>query len=178
MEIWKDIPGYEGSYQASNLGRIKSLERTCYSTKKHNHKRLKKETIRKQTVNKHGYNCVLLSVSLERKLITVHRLVILSFKENPSKKQTVNHIDGNKLNNHIENLEWATWSENSKHSFDIGLQKPRKGIYHHNVKLTEEQVLGIRKLKGKYKEKEIALMYGITKGHVGAILRRMIWKHI
>lgn len=113
VEIWKDIPGYEGLYQVSNLGRVKSLGRILnngrgqYSIK---------EAILKQNPNEKGYLMVCLT-DRGKKTHKVHRLVAQSFIKHPGGKCEVNHIDGSKLNNKACNLEWVTHRENMQHSF-------------------------------------------------------------
>lgn len=105
-EIWKDIPGYEGLYQASNYGNVRSM----------NYNRTGQVRELKQNF-KNGYCFVL----LRRKNCYVHRLIAETFLENPENKPQVNHIDGDKHNNHVSNLEWCTVSENEKHKYRIGL---------------------------------------------------------
>lgn len=116
-EIWKDIPEYEGLYQVSNLGRIKSLERFIY--KGHHNT----EKILKQTKCKNGYYYVSLCKDKKVKIIQVHRLVAITFLNNPDNLQIINHIDGNKENNNINNLEWCSYSHNEKEAYKIGLKK-------------------------------------------------------
>ena len=116
-EIWKDIPNYENSYQVSNLGRVKSLGN------KSNHK---KEIILKQS-NVMNYQCVSLRKNNKAKMFKIHRLVAQTFIPNPSNLPQVNHKDGNKLNNKLNNLEWCTASENIKHAFKTGLKKSLRG---------------------------------------------------
>lgn len=123
-EIWKDIEGYEGLYQISNLGRVKSLFRT-YTTKSKNqftefimtHK--VNEKIIKQSVNKMGYYQVCLYNKEKKKNMLVHRLIAEAFIPNPENKPTVNHIDGNTKNNSLNNLEWATMQEQINHSVNV-----------------------------------------------------------
>lgn len=114
-EIWKDIQGYEGLYQVSNLGRIKSL---------------KKEKILKpsvQYINKHK-NYKRLKVSLTKNHIKkdfmVHQLVARAFIHNPNNYNLINHIDGNTLNNYVSNLEWCAQKYNVQHSISRQLKKP------------------------------------------------------
>jgi hypothetical protein len=106
MEIWKDIPDYEGLYQASNLGRIKSLERIA----KNNHKI--KEKILKPQNNKNGYLSVNLYKNNKMKRKLIHRLVALTFIKNVNNYLYINHKDKNKNNNCLKNLEWCTQSYN------------------------------------------------------------------
>jgi len=112
-EVWKDVVGYEGRYQISNAGALKSLSY-------HGHKRVK---IRKPVCRK-GYMVFQVHNEHGRKNIFAHRLVALHFIPNPHNKPFVNHIDGNKANNHYTNLEWCTQSENAQHAYAIGLINP------------------------------------------------------
>ena len=106
MEIWKDIEGYEGRYQISNLGRVKSLSRTIDVGGKF--KRFQPERILKPSKGVKGYLLVELYKNNCSKMKRVHRLVAESFIPNPKKLLSVNHIDENKENNTMENLEWCT----------------------------------------------------------------------
>jgi hypothetical protein len=134
MEIWKDIVGYEGLYQVSDLGRVRSLDRIIKGNKGSEY--LKKGKILKQTFNLKKYSQVNLSkygVDYHKR---VHRLVAETFIPNPEMKPQVNHIDGNKNNNHVINLEWNTESENVIHAYRLGLNvrskfagKERRPVY-------------------------------------------------
>jgi len=113
-EIWKDIKGYEGLYQVSNIGRVKSLDRTFIN--KIGHKQHTKERIMKLGTDKDGYLQVSLCDSSGKvKRFYVHRLVCEAFHENPKNKPCVNHIDEDKTNNIASNLEWCTYEENNNH---------------------------------------------------------------
>ena len=111
MEVWKDIPGYEGLYQVSNLGRVKSLPRLRYNG---NTWYLTKEIVRKPCIGEQGYERVTLSKDKVKKTHLVHRLVAIAFIPNPENKPEVNHIrEFEKRNNCVDNLEWATSEENN-----------------------------------------------------------------
>ncbi len=115
MENWKSIKGYEGLYEISDHGRVKSLDARCYGKIKVNKK------------DKDGYDKVWLSKNSKKKPYFVHRLVAIHFIDNPENKPIVNHIDGVKDNNHVSNLEWATRSENDIHAFKLGLRRVSDG---------------------------------------------------
>jgi len=117
VEVWKDIVGYENLYQVSNIGRIKSL------SNRSNHK---DEKILKDFVVQ-GYKCINLFKNSIGKMYKVHRLVAQAFISNTENYKEINHIDGNKTNNNVNNLEWCNRSENMKHSYKIGLHKAQKG---------------------------------------------------
>lgn len=111
IEIWKSIPGFEGRYEASNFGRIKSLERIVPA--RHSSGRTVKERILVLAVNSAGYK--VFSTGSKSEVQTVHRSVAIAFILNPEGKTSVNHIDGDKLNNNVSNLEWVTVQENAVH---------------------------------------------------------------
>jgi len=125
-EIWKDIEGYEGLYRVSNLGRIKSLpfEYLCGHHK--TQLMLNQEKIKKLVKSRYGYLLVGLNKNGVCNKTSVHRIVAINFLENPENKKEVNHKNGIKADNRVENLEWNTPSENSKHAFRIGLKKRKK----------------------------------------------------
>lgn len=122
IEEWKYVVGCEGFYKISNKGRVKSLSRIVKSKKQ----RLINENILKQNISKNGYFRVKLRSKIN-KLALVHRLVAMAFIPNQENKPQVNHIDGNKTNNNVNNLEWVTPSENIKHSYKIGLHSQVRG---------------------------------------------------
>lgn len=120
-EIWKDIKEYEGLYQVSNLGNVRSLN--------YNRQKITKQL--RPYKNIRGYWVVSLFKNNKQKTKMVHRLVAESFIENIENNIIVNHKDGNKNNNCADNLEWCTPQYNIKEAFRMGLNKPRKGTEHH-----------------------------------------------
>ena len=117
MEVWKSCVGLEGLYEVSNFGNVRSVERMvphyCGGLKKSPSKLLKPGK------GKNGYLTLSLCVDGEKSNHAVHRLVALAFIANPNHKVQVNHKDGNKHNNNVENLEWVTVSENAKHGYGV-----------------------------------------------------------
>ena len=126
-EIWKPIEGYEGLYEISNFGNVKSLARS-WNFRDYGNGKVQvvksKEKILKNTISKCGYMQARLSKNNKHGLKAVHRLVAKAFIPNPENKPQVNHIDGNKQNNRVDNLEWCNNSENQLHAWKLGLQTP------------------------------------------------------
>ena len=157
-EIWKDIQGYEGFYQISNFGRVKSLARLSIQ----NH--LLPEKILKQS-ELNGYYKVNLQNKEGVKSHQVHRLVAIAFLANTDNKPCVNHIDGDKHNNNVNNLEWCTVSENNKHAYKMGLASP--------VNKTPIKATNIQTGEVKYFESqtEAANVLNTSKGHINDCLK-------
>jgi hypothetical protein len=124
METWKPVKDYEGSYEISNFGRVRSVDRY---TQTWNGQVFKKGVLKKLKEDKDGYYKVWLSKESKKKPFFVHRLVAQAFLSNDKLHPVVNHLDGDKKNNHVDNLEWCTRSRNDKHAFSIGLRKPSDG---------------------------------------------------
>ena len=125
--IWKTIDGYDGYYEVSDEGEIRSVDRYVEYTKGKHKGTLSfiKGRVMKQSVNTAGYLVVNLRKNGTANVALVHILVATAFLENPNNLPTVNHKDGNKCNNSILNLEWASYSENNIHALKIGLRNPR-----------------------------------------------------
>lgn len=125
-EVWKDIPGYESCYQASNLGRIKSCNRLVKY--KNGKTQPIKEKILKQNISTSGYLQVSLCKNNIREKVMVHRVIAITFIENKENKPTVNHINEIKTDNRVENLEWATYKE----QINCGNVKMKIGVSNKN----------------------------------------------
>lgn len=179
-EIWKDINGYEGIYQISNLGNLKSLDRECYNSRYGSFKR--EGGLMKTPLNSDGYPYCTLSKNGVPRTYKVHRLVAEAFISKDDQKKFVNHKDGIKSNNKVSNLEWCTHSENIKHAFEIGLNKSKNGEDHYRAKLTKKDVLEIRKIfndpQNNLTKKEVAKKYGVTDVSISYIVLRKTWKDI
>lgn len=173
-EVWKDVIGYEGYYQVSNLGKIKSITRFT------SHNRLLKEHLLKPAISKYGYYRVTLSKGNKKINKCIHRLIALVFIENPNNYPEVNHINGIKTDNRVENLEWVTCQQNIQHAFKMGLSFVQGSETHHKAKLTQKQVDYIRK-NYKFRDKNfgataLAKKFGITPSTITLITKNKNWR--
>lgn len=168
-EVFEDLKGYEDSYQISDYGRIFTKRRLIGNQIYYG-----KELIPQLT--KDGYLKVTLCKNGICKKYYLHRLVATNFLENLNNLSQVNHKDGNKLNNKIDNLEWCSKQDNQKHAVKEGLMQ--HGQDRPSSKLTESQVLEIYKLKGVLKAQDIANIYNVSKNTICCILRGSKWKYL
>lgn len=182
-EIWKDIPGYEGIYQVSNFGRVKSVERYSNDNKR---KRLLKEKILKQGNHKLGYKNIHLVKDGVEKILSIHRLVALAFIPNPDNLPFINHKDENRSNNYLDNLEWCTQKYNVNYGNCINKRKEtwkkndsflkaNETKKKNNSRGHEIEIYSISKLNNEityYKSIcEASRITGILKSHIGECCR-------
>lgn len=165
QEIWKDVPEYEGTYQISNLGNIRSL----------NYNNNKKTKNISQRIHKNGYLTVTICKNKIKKNKSVHRLVALAFLPNPNNYKCVNHIDGNKLNNYVENLEWCTHKQNTAHAIQHGLSNPHFMLGKTGIKNKLSKKIFQCDLQGNIIKKwdcisDAARFYGIRSGNISNCL--------
>ena len=181
-EVFTDIRDYEGYYQVSNYGNVRSLDRVI--KEKTGKTQTLKGRILKQRINPGGYHYIELGKNGTKATFAVHQLVAQAFIPNPDSKPTVNHIDGNKLNNSVANLEWSTYSENLKHAYKTGLRRTVKfsevGSKNYKRKLKPEQVIEIKRLlaAGSLTHKEIATKFSVARSTVTEIKSGRRWKHL
>jgi len=155
-EIWKSIKGYENLYWISSFGNVRSVR-----------KYLKHEVRR-------GYHRVDLCKNGKTKKWFVHRLVAFAFIPNPKLKPFINHIDGNKSNNKIPNLEWVTNLENIRHAIKLGLRNSE--TWYGRAKLTIEQVREIRKRFKQGCGMQLAHEFNVSDTTIYRIVNKRIWK--
>lgn len=170
-EIWKDIIGYEGLYQVSNLGKVRSIQRTIrYNGIGKGGGTYSYPSIElKKCLNTVGYYQVSLSVNNHRKRYMIHRLVAAAFCTHPIGKDYVNHIDGNYLNNRADNLEWVSSVENTHHAIVNGFHKIY-GEDSHRAKFSNEQAGIIREIKEKgVSTKDLSILLGVHKSCINRI---------
>lgn len=178
-EIWKPIPGYEGYYEVSSYGRVRSVDRTIRTASGELRRHVGQ--ILKFEVDKDNYRRVGLFRGGLRSRQRVHRLVALVFCGKPSEGQEVRHLDGDPANNRVENLRWGSQSENRQDSVAHGTSVhflPGQG--HPSSKLSANQVREIRELYATrdIPQWQIGERFGIARGTVSNIVRRKAWKHI
>lgn len=175
MEIWKKIKGFK-DYEVSNFGKIRSLDRVVVF--KNGRKQFYKGKILKQNKHNLGYRDIKIYKKGKAIRFYTHRLVYFTFKGG-NKKLQINHIDGNKSNNKLENLELCTGSHNIKHAFKSKLKLPTKGEDIHCSVLTEKLVKKFRKLNRQGKSiYSIAKDYKFNYSTVSDAVRKKTWKHI
>lgn len=168
-EIFEDLTGYEESYQISDQGRI-------FTKRRLDGNRIIYGKELRPSITKDGYLKISLYKDSIEKRFYLHRLVAQQFIPNPDNLPQVNHIDGNKFNNKVTNLEWCTKEENQSHAVLHSLMQ--RGSNRPSAKLTEEQVLEIYKLKGVMSGKEIGEHYGVSKNTINLILRGKKWSYL
>ena len=168
-ELWRDIENYEGLYKVSNFGRVKSFH-------------FGREKLLKAGVSNTGYVNVSLTKNKTKKNFNVHVLVAKAFIPNPDGKREVNHIDGDKLNNCVDNLEWVTGSENTRHAIQNGQMKIKKGSQCYQAKLTDEQVRYIRENytahHHEFGEKALAKKFNVSSSTICDIISWRTYKNI
>lgn len=180
IEVWKPVLGFEDFYEVSNLGRVKSLYR---HVKRSNGTdlRLNERILRPGLSGRHPnqYWAVCLQAQSKKRTARVHRLMCESFYGINQYKKYVNHIDGNKQNNLLTNLEWCTSGENQRHAYRTGLKPRNMGINNGRSKLDENTVRTIKSLlKTDISQVDIAKKLGVNVIRVNSIKAGRTWKHV
>lgn len=174
-EEWRDIVGFDGFYQISNRGKVRS-----YGGR--NGQRKGEEYLRALNATHDGYLKVRLIKGAKDITKRVHVLVAEAFIPNPNNFTTVNHKDGDKTNNHVENLEWADRSKQMIHAYALGLKKPIRGSKNSQAKLTDDDV---RYIKNHYKRGSrefgtvaLSKIFGVSNRVIGLVVRGLSYKDV
>lgn len=174
-EEWRDIKEFEGYYQISNLGRVRSLSRKVKSKWGYV---LRQGKIRAIDFDNFGYPTCRLSKNGKHKNKRIHVLICEAFLGGKKPNEEVNHIDGNKANSILSNLELVTRSGNIKHAYKLGLRKPKYGEQNHLSKLTEKQVLDIFSQRDSSIAKVLSEKYCVSTDTIYDIWSGTKWAHL
>lgn len=166
QEIWKPVQGFEGRYEVSSFGRIKALERKLHYKDGRTGKL--SEKILRGTCMNIGYMSITFDSKTRR---FVHQVVAQAFLGAAEYRQTVNHKDGNKINNHVENLEWATYKENNNHARKTGLNN-QHGEKTNLSKYSDQFIGAVRNVHNKYSPnyEDLGRLFGLTGCHARQIV--------
>ena len=176
QEIWKPIAGYEGLYEVSSLGNVRSNDREI------THRNGRRYRVKGRTLvfsKPHGYHQVTLCDGNSKKPHKVHRLVASAFIPRTPGKDVVNHLDGNKGNNSVSNLEWTCPKGNARHARDAGLVNTARGELSGGAKLSSDDIKAIRSmLRSGRRQSEIASEFGVTQSNISRISTNDVWAHL
>lgn len=174
-EEWRDVVGYEGFYQVSSLGRVRSCDRVIRDSFGHN--RFRRSRLLSPTIDKYGYYKLHLSKNNVRGYFTIHVLVAKAFLGNRPDGLQVNHINGVKTDNCLGNLEYVSGSRNIVHAQDMGLKPVGSRCW--QAKLSEADVSNIKLLISQgARIVDIAKRYGVVKETISSIKQGITWKHV
>lgn len=175
-EIWKPVVGLEEAYEVSTFGNVRSVARE-YEINGGTYK--KKSVLLKGSISSNGYHRHTLSFLNKRVYKNTHRIVAEAFIPNSENKPQINHKDGNKLNNCVDNLEWCDAKQNLNHAYQTGLAKGKAGSKNSMADLTESQVLEIvRFYKAGMKQVDIAKKFGQKFQNISCIVNGKSWTSV
>jgi hypothetical protein len=182
-EAYLPVIGFEGAYEVSNIGNVRSVDRIVVHKRNRFDKSFPVFYAGRQLtkkINKYGYVVVCLMKNGDRKDALIHRLVASAFIDNPQYLPQVNHIDADKQNNTVDNLEWVTAQQNVDHAMSHNLQNFAWGDQLPQATLTKDQVVEIKKLlkEGKLNQREIARLFGVGKNAIWFIAKGLTWKKV
>lgn len=185
MEIWKPVKDYEDYYEISTLGRLKSFKREYWSGVNFSSKKIQEEFITYGTTHNQGYKVYGLNKNGLYKGVKIHRLVAQAFIPNPDNLPQVNHKDGNKANNKVDNLEWCTPLYNMRHSFETGLNIPSFKKISTNGDNSYTKIINsniVRNIREEFKkgktQRQLMDIFKLKRSHINDIVRNKTWKNI
>ena len=169
-ETWAQFPGYEGPYEVSSEGRFRRVIGGKGA--------IAGRMITNRRLSTKGYVVVEVSRGDIKARFLAHQVVATAFLGAAPPGHFVNHKDGNEQNNSVGNLEWATPAENNRHAFETGLMRPHFGTENGRARLTEAQVIEIRRLKGVAGQAKLASRYGVAKSTIQWVQNGRNWSHV
>jgi len=169
--IWRSIPGYKNIYEASPEGLIRRIAPA---------RGLSVPMLMKQYIGTDGYCRIFISIRHKKKTLMVHNLILLAFKGLPKEGEYGSHLDGIRRNNNLENLVWRTFSAIQYNTYNNLNKKAPRGNKHHNAKLTEIDIKGIKSLliSKHFTNTEIAKLFKISKSNISSISSNKTWAHV
>lgn len=176
MEIWKEIPGYEGVYEVSDFGRVRSSKNKTTKSIRSGERKWKQRILRLKT-DKNGYKRISLWKNKQPKDFLVHRLVAMAFISKVEGKDYINHIDGQPSNNHVQNLEWCDHRENLMHAFENRLNKNAQPIILYNLNTKEMHYFISKAEAGRFLGRNHGFISRIIKEGIKEVDEYLIFKH-
>lgn len=179
VEIWKGVNGFEDSYEISNKSRVRSIDRTIINSIGSVYNLKGRILNPMNPINRYPYVCITDNGVRTNK--TIHRMVAEAFIPNPDNKPQVNHINGIKTDNRVENLEWCTPSENGLHAYKTNLSTPLYGSKSPSSVLKEKDILSIKRLFRMNKDfhrGKVALKLGVNINTIVSIIKNRNWNHL
>ena len=173
-EVWVPIIGYEDAYMVSSCGQVKSLDRMVPHVNKDGSVVLHRKKGKLLTPIKSGQGYLV--VGIEGRHHRIHRLVATAFIENPNELPLVNHMDGVKGNNHVSNLQWATYTDNIVHAYENKLRVQSSGIDHFRAKLSWDDVRYLRMSKGLTR-RQLADIFGVEHSTINSVINYKSYKN-
>lgn len=180
-EVWRAISGFEGSHEVSNMGRVRTIEREWIGVTPTGHaaRRKVKPRVVKQRISENGYMRAALCVDGKAHSVLTHRLVATAFVPAEYERAQVNHKNGDKTDNRVENLEWSNGSHNQLHAIETGLVRVRRGTERGMAKLTDDKVREIRRLiAAGMVQRRIAEQFGVAPCKITMIKQGAAWSHV
>lgn len=179
-EKWKDVVLFEGFYMISTLGRLRNFSKEIFCSKNNSYSFFGAKILKKG-ISFHGYHQHVLTKNKVNSTKKIHRMVAEAFIPNPENKPCVNHINGIKSDNRVENLEWCNHSENALHAHKLGLIKVPKGEKRGNSKLTENKVIAIRRLyriNPMVNQSGLSRKLGVSITIIHLVIKGKTWKYL
>ncbi len=179
MGPFVDIKDFEGRYKVDHWGNVLSCSRKIYSTITEKQTGSVKDTLMKTILKGTPYPKVALSKNGKMKFYSLHRLLASHFLKNEKGLKVVNHLDGNKTNYSLENLEWTTSGDNQRHAYNTGLMRKKKGENNGRASFSNTQVINIRKdFELGMCIKDLVKKYKSYVGTIHGIVTNRTWSHI